>query len=95
MRTGSHPVATCGSSVSSGACCSSPNRNALHDPRLPFVEFEQPSPEVGLRLAYLPLPYLGAEGEFMGAASVLQGGEGAILWARAADISCFRSPRGG
>jgi outer membrane protein OmpA-like peptidoglycan-associated protein len=56
------------------------DRNALHDPRLPFVEFEQPSPEVGLRLAYLPLPYLGAEGEFMGAASVLQGGEGAILW---------------
>jgi outer membrane protein OmpA-like peptidoglycan-associated protein len=57
------------------------NRNALHDPREPFADFEKPSPEVGLRIAYLPLSFLGAEGEFMGAAGELEGGEGAILWA--------------
>lgn len=56
-------------------------RNALHDPRQPFANFEQPSPEVGVRIAYLPLPFLGAEGEFMGAASELEDGEGAITWA--------------
>jgi outer membrane protein OmpA-like peptidoglycan-associated protein len=57
------------------------DRNALNDPRLPFVNFKQPSPEVGVRIAYLPLSFLGAEGEFMGAASELDGGEGAITWA--------------
>jgi outer membrane protein OmpA-like peptidoglycan-associated protein len=57
------------------------DRNALHDPRQPFANFKQPSPEVGLRLAYLPLSFLGLEGEFMGAASELDNGEGAITWA--------------
>ena len=57
------------------------DRNALHDPALPFANFKQPSPEVGLRIAYLPLPVLGAEGEFMGAAGELDGGEGAVVWA--------------
>jgi outer membrane protein OmpA-like peptidoglycan-associated protein len=57
------------------------NRNALHDPTLPFANFEQPSPEVGVRIAYLPLSFVGAEGEFMGAASELENGEGAITWA--------------
>ena len=57
------------------------NRNALHDPYRPFADFEQPTPEVGLRLAYMPLSFLGVEGEFMGGAAELQGGEGAIIWA--------------
>ena len=57
------------------------DRNALHEPALPFADFEKPTPEVGLRIAYLPLPFLGAEGEFMGAAGELQNGEGAIVWA--------------
>jgi outer membrane protein OmpA-like peptidoglycan-associated protein len=57
------------------------DRNALHDARLPFADFKQPSPEVGVRIAYLPLSFLGAEGEFMGAASELEGGDGAITWA--------------
>jgi outer membrane protein OmpA-like peptidoglycan-associated protein len=57
------------------------DRNALHDPTLPFADFEKPTPEVGLRIAYLPLPFLGAEGEFMGAAGELENGEGAIVWA--------------
>jgi outer membrane protein OmpA-like peptidoglycan-associated protein len=57
------------------------DRNALHDPALPFADFEKPTPEVGLRVAYLPLSFLGVEGEFMGAAGELEGGEGAIVWA--------------
>jgi outer membrane protein OmpA-like peptidoglycan-associated protein len=57
------------------------DNNALHNPRLPFADFKKPSPEVGIRIAYLPLPFLGAEGEFMGAASELKGGEGATTWA--------------
>src|SRR5690606_8316829 len=56
------------------------NRNALHDPRLPFADFEKPSPEVGIRIAYLPLSFLGVEGEFMGAAGQLVDGEGAAVW---------------
>jgi outer membrane protein OmpA-like peptidoglycan-associated protein len=57
------------------------NRNALHDARLPYADFEKPTPEVGLRIAYLPLSFLGVEGEFMGGAAELVGGEGAIVWA--------------
>jgi OOP family OmpA-OmpF porin len=57
------------------------DRNALHDPERPFADFEKPTPEVGLRLAYLPLSFLGVEGEFMGAAGELQNGDGAIVWA--------------
>lgn len=57
------------------------NRNALHDARLPYADFEKPTPEVGLRIAYLPLSFLGVEGEFMGGAAQLVGGEGAIVWA--------------
>jgi OOP family OmpA-OmpF porin len=56
-------------------------RNAFHEPALPLPSFRVPSPEVGLRLAYLPLSFLGAEGEFMAAASELDTGEGAITWA--------------
>ena len=52
--------------------------NALHDPTLPYADFEKPSPEVGVRIAYLPLSFVGAEGEFMGAAAELQNGDGAI-----------------
>lgn len=55
--------------------------NALHDARLPLADFEQPAPEVGVRIAYLPLSFLGVEGEFMGAAAELEGGEGAMVWA--------------
>ena len=57
------------------------DHNALHDPVLPYADFKKPTPEVGLRIAYLPLPFLGAEGEFMGAAGEIQDGEGAIVWA--------------
>jgi outer membrane protein OmpA-like peptidoglycan-associated protein len=57
------------------------DRNAFHDPRRPFANFRNPSPEVGVRIAYLPLSFLGAEGEFMGAASELDSGEGAVTWA--------------
>jgi outer membrane protein OmpA-like peptidoglycan-associated protein len=57
------------------------DNNALHDPTLPFANFKQPSPEVGVRIAYLPLPFIGAEGEFMGAASELDGGAGVVTWA--------------
>jgi OOP family OmpA-OmpF porin len=57
------------------------DNNALYDPRLPFADFKQPTPEVGLRIAYLPLSFLGVEGEFMGGAGELRGGEGAVLWA--------------
>jgi outer membrane protein OmpA-like peptidoglycan-associated protein len=67
------------------------DRNALNDPRQPFPTFEQPSPEVGLRIAYFPLSFLGAEGEFMGAASELEGGEGAIIWAGRGHLM-FRVP---
>ncbi len=56
-------------------------RNAFHDPVRPFANFRVPSPEVGLRLAYFPLSFLGVEGEFMGAASELENGEGATTWA--------------
>ncbi|HWO13891.1 MAG TPA: OmpA family protein [Polyangiaceae bacterium] len=57
------------------------NQNALHEPELPYANFKKPTPEVGLRLAYLPLSFLGVEGEFMGAAGELEGGEGAVVWA--------------
>lgn len=57
------------------------DRNALHDPAQPFADFEKPTPEVGLRIAYLPLSFVGVEGEFMGAAGELENGEGAIVWA--------------
>jgi OOP family OmpA-OmpF porin len=57
------------------------NRNALHDARLPYADFEKPTPEVGVRIAYLPLSFLGVEGEFMAGAAELVGGEGAIVWA--------------
>ena len=56
-------------------------RSALHNPRLPFANFEVPSPELGLRLGYFPLSFLGIEGEFMGAAGELQNNEGATVWA--------------
>lgn len=42
-------------------------RNALHNPRQPFANFDQPSPELGLRAGYYPLSFLGLEGELMGA----------------------------
>lgn len=57
------------------------DRNALHDPRSPFANFDQPTPEVGLRLAYMPLSFLGLEAEFMGGAGQLEDGEGAAVWA--------------
>jgi outer membrane protein OmpA-like peptidoglycan-associated protein len=57
------------------------DNNALHDPTQPYADFEKPSPEVGVRIAYLPLSFVGAEGEFMGAAAELQNGDGAITWA--------------
>lgn len=56
-------------------------RNALHDPRRPFANFENPSPEIGIRLGYFPLSFLGIEGELMAAAGELEGGEGATPWA--------------
>ena len=56
-------------------------RNSFNKPGLPFADFETPSPEIGLRIAYLPLSFLGLEGEFMAAAAELQGGEGATPWA--------------
>jgi OOP family OmpA-OmpF porin len=56
-------------------------RNAFHEPALPFANFENPSPELGLRMAYLPLSFLGLEGEFMAGAAELEGGEGATPWA--------------
>ncbi len=48
-----------------------------------FANFKQPAPEVGLRLAYLPLSWLGVEVEGMGAAGELRNGsdEGAAIWA--------------
>jgi outer membrane protein OmpA-like peptidoglycan-associated protein len=57
------------------------DRNAFHEAIKPFPNFENPSPEVGLRLSYLPLPFLGLEGEFMGAAAELDNGDGATAWA--------------
>ena len=56
-------------------------RNSLHDPASPFANYKNPSPEVGLRLAYFPLSFVGAEGEVMGAASELENGAGARTWA--------------
>jgi OOP family OmpA-OmpF porin len=50
----------------------------------PFPNFAQPAPEVGLRVAYFPLPFLGLEVEGMGAAARLEGvegDEGAAVWA--------------
>lgn len=58
------------------------DRNAFTEsPR--FVNFKQPAPEIGLRLAYLPLSWLGLELEAMGAAGELRNGtdEGATVWA--------------
>jgi outer membrane protein OmpA-like peptidoglycan-associated protein len=48
-----------------------------------FANFKQPSPEVGLRLAYLPLSWLGLEIEGMGAAGELRNGtdQSAVVWA--------------
>jgi outer membrane protein OmpA-like peptidoglycan-associated protein len=59
------------------------DRNALHDPEKPFADFKQPAPEVGLRVAYLPLSWLGLELEGMGAAGELRNGndQGAVVWA--------------
>ncbi|HVZ33325.1 MAG TPA: thrombospondin type 3 repeat-containing protein, partial [Polyangiaceae bacterium] len=64
------------------------NNNALHTPDKPFADFKQPSPEFGLRVAYLPLSFLGLEIEGMGAAGALKSnngvssdGEGAVVWA--------------
>src|SRR6185295_12040260 len=59
------------------------DRNALHDPEKPFADFKQPAPEVGLRIAYLPLSWLGLELEGMGAAGELRNGsdQGAVVWA--------------
>jgi outer membrane protein OmpA-like peptidoglycan-associated protein len=57
------------------------DRNALHDPYKPLVDFRNPSPEVGLRIAYFPLSFLGVEGEFMGAAAELENGDGSLIWA--------------
>jgi OOP family OmpA-OmpF porin len=59
------------------------DRNALHDPTKPFAQFKQPAPEVGVRLAYLPLSFLGLEIEGMGAAGELRNGsdQGAVVWA--------------
>jgi len=57
------------------------DRNAFHDPVLPYANFKNPSPEVGVRISYLPLSFLGLEGEFMGAAGELEDGSGATAWA--------------
>ncbi|MET0409677.1 MAG: hypothetical protein ABW217_00205, partial [Polyangiaceae bacterium] len=49
----------------------------------PFPNFAQPAPEVGLRVAYFPLPFLGLEVEGMGAAARLDGGgdqDGVAVW---------------
>lgn len=57
------------------------DRNALHDPARPFANFRNPVPEIGLRLAYFPLSFLGAEAEFAVGAAGLDGGENATTWA--------------
>jgi outer membrane protein OmpA-like peptidoglycan-associated protein len=59
------------------------DRNALHEPIKAFANFKQPAPEVGLRLAYLPLSVLGIEIEGMAAAGELRNGNdnGAAVWA--------------
>lgn len=56
-------------------------RNAFHVPTQPLPNFRVPSPEIGVRIAYLPLSFLGVEGELMGAAAEQDNGEGATAWA--------------
>jgi outer membrane protein OmpA-like peptidoglycan-associated protein len=57
-------------------------RNALHEADKPFANFKIPSPEVGVRIAYFPLSFLGLEGEFMAAAGELkEEDESATVWA--------------
>jgi len=57
-------------------------RNALHEADKPFANFKIPSPEIGVRIAYFPLSFLGLEGEFMAAAGELkEDDESATVWA--------------
>lgn len=60
--------------------------NALHDPRQPFANFDQPSPEIGVRAAYYPLAFLGLEGELMGAIANATGESGVALGAVRAHV---------
>jgi outer membrane protein OmpA-like peptidoglycan-associated protein len=51
---------------------------------VPLPKFARPSPEVGLRVAYFPLAFLGLEVEGMGAAARLEGSgndDGVAVWA--------------
>jgi outer membrane protein OmpA-like peptidoglycan-associated protein len=59
------------------------DRNAFTEPGKAFPDFRKPAPEVGVRIAYLPLSFLGLEIEGMGAAGELRNGsdQGAVVWA--------------
>jgi outer membrane protein OmpA-like peptidoglycan-associated protein len=59
------------------------DRNSFTEPGKAFPDFKQPAPEVGVRIAYLPLSFLGLELEGMGAAGELRNGsdQGAVIWA--------------
>jgi outer membrane protein OmpA-like peptidoglycan-associated protein len=62
----------------------SDNSDFREDGLLPSTNFAQPAPEVGLRVAYFPLPFMGLEVEGMGAAARLDGGgdnDGVAAWA--------------
>jgi OOP family OmpA-OmpF porin len=63
-------------------------RSAFNEGTRPYADFKQPAPEVGLRVAYLPLSFLGLEIEGMGAAGELRNSDkqGATIWAARAHL---------